>query len=99
MNFSIETSDNVNNTYKIREQNADLLVRVIVWDLSKNNGLSGKYFSFFSHRMDTLDPESRKLISDVIERVREGVKHNANHAIEEDVKKAFDARMNEISNY
>jgi hypothetical protein len=49
--------------------------------------------------MDTLDPESRKLISDVIERVREGVKHNANHAIEEDVKKAFDARMNEISNY
>jgi hypothetical protein len=49
--------------------------------------------------MNKLDAGSRKLINDVINKVEEGIKHNANHVVEEDVKEAFEDRLQEISNY
>jgi hypothetical protein len=99
MSFSMEVQHNVNNLYDSREDNAKLLVRVIVWDLNQNEGKAGIYFSFFTHKMSTLDADSRKLIADVIDQVKEGVKHNTNHADEKEVKSAFEDRLEEIINY
>jgi hypothetical protein len=99
MSFSMDTQADINGLYKSREDNADLLVRVIVYDLDKNEGNAGKYFSFFTYKMNKLDAGSRKLINDVINKVEEGIKHNANHVVEEDVKEAFEDRLQEISNY
>lgn len=99
MNFSMEVHHEVNGRYESREQNAALLVKVIVYDLNLNNGKPGKYFSFFTHKLDSLDGESRKLISDVIKQVKDGVQHNSNHADNDKSEKAFAERMKDLNNY
>ena len=99
MNYSMEVQGQVYGLYESREQNAALLVKVIVYDLNQNSGKAGKYFSFFTHKMDGFDKETRKLIGDVLDQVKEGVQHNSNHSDNDKAEKAFAERMKELNRY
>ena len=99
ISYSVEVQEDINTTYAEREDDAALLVRVIVWDLQRNNGESGKYFSFFLSRMQKLTPESRKLIQDVTNQVREGIVHGSNNVATEEEKAVYNKRLAEMANY
>jgi len=99
MNFSMDIQSSVNSTYETREANARLLVKVIVWDLQQNKGSAGQYFNYFTYKMKDFDPESRKLIKDVINRVREGVKHGAGHVSEKSEKAVYEKRLSEMEDF
>ena len=98
MNFSVSTSEGLNSTYDLRETNAKLLVKVIAWDLQRNNGETGEYFAYFTYKMGAFDTNTRKLIKDVIDRVKDSVRHGAGH-VTEDKKSAYEKRMGEIEGF
>lgn len=99
MSYSMDVQSNVNSTYEVREANARLLVKVIVWDLQQNKGSAGQYFSFFTHKMKNLDADSRKLIEDVVNRVRDGVRHGAGHVADKSEKAVFEKRLEDIEGF
>lgn len=99
MNYSVGYNDDVNAAYELREKNARLLVKVIVWDLHQNEGKSGKYFSFFKFRMRDFDARTRRMISDVTKRVKEGVKHGAGHQTSKAGKVLYQRRLNELEGF
>ncbi len=99
MNYSMDVQGNVNGIYENREKNAALLVKVIVYDLNQNNGKAGKYFNFFTYKLDKLDSETRMLIGDVLKQVKEGVQHNSNNADNDKDEKAFAERMKDLNKY
>ena len=98
ISYSMDTQVNITATYESRDKNARLLARVIVWDLQNNNGKPGKYFSFFMHKMKNTSAADKKLINDVIEQVKSGVKHGAGHA-EGESKASYELRLSDISNF
>lgn len=73
------------------EQPADILIRF-------ENGKPGKYFSFFMYKMKNTSAEDKKLINDVIDQVKSGVKHGAGHT-EGDAKVSYEMRLNDMSNF
>ncbi|NCB39256.1 MAG: hypothetical protein EOM80_10835 [Erysipelotrichia bacterium] len=99
ISFSMGIQTAVNSTYESREANANLLVKVIVWDLQQNKGAAGEYFSYFTYKMGTFDPESRKLIKDVLGKVREGVRHGVGHVSTEDEKAVYEKRLSDIEGF
>lgn len=99
MSYSMDVQSNVNSTYELREANARLLVKVVVYDLQKNNGQAGQYFSYLTYKMKDLDPESRKLIRDVLDRVRDGVRHGFGHVSDKDEKAVFEKRLSDIEGF
>lgn len=99
MSYSMDVQGNVNSTYEIREANARLLVKVVVYDLQKNNGQAGQYFSYLTYKMKDLDPESRKLIRDVLDRVRDGVRHGFSYVSDKDEKAVFEKRLSDLEGF
>jgi len=99
MSYSVDYSNDINAAYELREKNARLLVKVIVWDLQQNEGKSGKYFSYFKFKMRDFDARTRKMISDVTRRVKEGVKHGAGHQTSNSGKVLYQRRLKELEGF
>ncbi len=99
MNFSMDVQENLNGTYESREENARLLVKVVVWDLQRNNGAAGEYFTYFTYKMGQLDADSRQLIQDVTKRVQDGVVHGAGHVNSDEEKSVYKQRMEDIQGF
>lgn len=99
ISYSMDVQADITTTYEVREGDARLLVRVIVWDLQQNNGQPGKYYSFFLKTMKTLDPVKRQLIKDVSAQVREGVVHGMDHVNSDEEKAVYNQRLEELAGY
>jgi hypothetical protein len=96
---SEDAKKSINETYISREMRADLLVRVIVWDIQKNQGKSGKYFNFFKHKMKKFGMKSKKMIQDVTKKIKDGLKHGASHQNSKNEKVNYEKRLGELSKY
>ena len=98
MNFSMATTNGVENTYSKREEKSKLVVKVISIELRRNKGKSGKYFTYFKYKMNRMKKNDRHVIKDLVLKVKEAIEHGIGHCNEKD-KAAYKARLSEISNY
>jgi hypothetical protein len=99
ISYSVDVQDDINTTYEVREDDAGLLARIVVWDIRTNNGKGGKYYNFFINRMNKLDPKNRALVKDVVDEIRSGIIHESNNASSDEEKAVFNSRLSELSRY
>lgn len=99
VSYSVEVQADVNTTYEVREDDAALLARVVVWDIQSHNGEAGKYYNFFMNKMKTMDPKNRALVKDVVAQIRDGVVHGSNNAASDEEKAVYSKRLAELANY
>jgi len=79
-----------------RDEDAQLLFKVVTSDLQKNHGEAGVYYSAYLRNMNQLSKADRESISDVTCKIKDFIKHRIAHSKQE---KAFEARLDEMKKF